>query len=87
MNRPLWLDLFYIAGFFAPPTVVAAVVTFSLSSWLELPGWAAVLVYVGSAIFAIVLWVVALVAWNRIVSPQAREDLGANRDGNRHQQD
>ena len=86
MNRPYWVELFHVAGFFAPSTVVAAAGAFGLSNWLDLPGWTAVLVYVGSAILAMVSWVIGLVAWNRIVSPRAGEDLGANRDGNRHRQ-
>jgi hypothetical protein len=87
MNRPLWLDLLYVAGFFVPPTLVAAVGADFLSNWCELGGWAAVATYVGLAVIATVLWLVGLVAWARITSPQSGDNLqGVNQDGDRHGQ-
>jgi hypothetical protein len=86
MNRPLWLDLFCLAGFFAPPTLVAALGAFGLSHWLGLPGWAAAVTYAGLAVLAIVVWAIPLVAWNPIRSSQA-SDPGANRDGDQYRQD
>jgi hypothetical protein len=86
MNRPLWLDFFYIAAFFAPPTLVAALGAFGLSSWLELPAWAALAIYAAFTVLAIILWIIGLVAWNRMGSPQASDDLGADHNGNRHGQ-
>ena len=82
MNRPLWLDLIYIASFFVPPTLVAAFGAFGLSKWLELSGWIEFLAYAVLVILAIALWVIGLIAWNRIASSRAKEDVRANRDGN-----
>jgi hypothetical protein len=73
MNRPLWLDLFFLAALFAPPTLLAAVGAFVLTNWLELPGWAAVAAYAALGALAILLCVIGLVVWTRIRSPRAEK--------------
>ena len=87
MNRPLWLDLLYVAGFFIPPTLVAAVGAVFLSNWCELREWATMATYAGLAVMATVLWLVGLVAWTRITSSQSGDNpQGVDQDGNRHGQ-
>lgn len=68
MNRPFWLDFFYIAVFFTPPTLVAAFTAVVLSNWLEITRWAALATFAVLAVLTLVLWVIGLVAWDRMRS-------------------
>jgi hypothetical protein len=73
MNRPLWLDLFYIVALFAPPTLVATLGAMILSNWLELGGLAFVAFYGTFTVLAIISWIFGLVLWSRIrITPGKR---------------
>lgn len=78
MNRPYWLDLVYVAAFFVPPALLAAVAAHLLSRWLDLPAWAAVVAYVVLAVVTIALWVLGLVAVARLMAP--RSEASEERD-------
>jgi hypothetical protein len=79
MNRPYWLDLFYVAAFFVPPTAAATVATILLSKWLKFSSWLALGTYITSVILATTLWLVGLVAWARLKSSKnERQDCNGN---------
>jgi len=65
VNRPLWLDILYVGCVFVPPVVIAAAITGALAHWT---GWSDAvmgLVFLVSALIALVIWLAGLVLWSR----------------------
>lgn len=74
MNRPYWLDILYVAGFFIPPVATVAVLTAAMARRLEWSGPAWLLTYLVAVVVCLVLWVAGLVVWSRRVGA----DRGTN---------
>lgn len=73
MNRPYWLDFFYIIACTAPPILVAVVV----SRMAGLSGVVGLAAFLGILIVAVMLWFAILVLWSRF-SQSDTESNGEN---------
>ena len=65
MGRPLWMDFFYLGGFFLPPVVTAAILAGKVAKHLHLSGPVGLLGYFVAVVICSALWVAGFVAWSR----------------------
>lgn len=77
VNRPFWLDILHVNGFFIPPVATAAVLTTAVARRLGWSGPAWLLAYLVAVVICLALWLAGLVVWSRHAGA-ARESNGGS---------